>query len=253
MDVLGGPPEYLTLVISGKRSQSAAGCGDFAAPGDVYPSVTNWNTLTPPPPGWTPASGTLWTFPNLHPQTVPTYNTPYLFDQTIGIRGDWSADARTPLGRGLDEALNQICGQQPANCDFTQTGPLTWGIGAPTPRGQDVNCPSSAKGDGYFEISYGATTSATLTVGAGVEASTEVKLFGIIGSKISVSLEAEHEWKETNSFTRKAKVYLPRGYTGAVWTAPTIGTVTGTMKLPDGFVDVHPHQLPAGAERGDPG
>ena len=70
-----------------------------------------------------------------------------------------------------------------------------------------------------------------MTVGGGVTAATEVKLFDLIGSKISVSVEAQHEWTETNSFTRSAKVFLAPQQTGLIWTAPVIGVVKGTLVL----------------------
>ncbi|HCB06952.1 MAG TPA: hypothetical protein DEQ43_22360 [Nocardioides bacterium] len=171
-----------------------------------------------------------------HPQVTATNNDPQLYDVTLGVTGNWTADARSPLGQGFDDALNSICGAQPAQCTFTQTGPLTWGIGAPTAAPASINCaavdPPGA--DDYETISYSHTQEATLSVGGGVTASTEVNLFGSIGSKISVSLEAEHEWTEQNTFSRDAKIYVPPKNVGLMWNAPTVGTVTGTMVLKTG-------------------
>jgi len=87
-----------------------------------------------------------------------------------------------------------------------------------------------------------------------VTASTEVNLFDIIGSKISVKVEAEHEWTETNSFSRTATVFLQPRETGIVWTAPEIGTVTGTLVLTMGsatFTVTNFSQTRSGVTRDD--
>ena len=231
VDVLGGPPEYLTMAIAGTRSQSAAGCGDFAPAGDQYPALTLYNTTSMPVYPWDPASGQPPGPLTAKPQVTNQYNTPQLFDQTIGVQGDWTVDANSPLGRGFDQLLNELCSTATDACEFTQTGDLTWGIGTPTGQGADTNCPDSPKGPAYLTLGYEAASTASLSVGAGVELGTEANLFDIIKSKITVSVEAEHEWAQTDSFSRHAKVYAPRGYTGALWTAPTIGTVTGTLKF----------------------
>ena len=66
-------------------------------------------------------------------------------------------------------------------------------------------------------------------MGGGVTASAEFNLFGTIASEASVSVEAEHEWEETKTYTRDAKVYIPSNSWGFVWVAPTVGRITGTL------------------------
>ena len=82
-----------------------------------------------------------------------------------------------------------------------------------------------------------------MTVGGSVTAATEVKLFGIIGSKISVSVEAEHEWTETNSFTRSAKVYLAPQQTGLISDGARDRCRQGDPGAHVRVVDVHRHEL----------
>lgn len=230
VEVLGGPAEYLTVAISQAETNGACFGGSNHPRFDIY------NTTAPPPAGWDPASLTAPAPSTADPQLAVSSNVPYLFDQSFSVAGDWTIDAQSPLGRGFDDALNAICGVDNPRCTFTQTGPLTWGIGAPTVAGQSVNCTAPAPGinPNWFEVDYTATQEASLSVGGGVTASTEVNLFGIIGSKISVSVEAEHEWTETNSFTRSAKVFLDPRSTGVMWAAPVIGTVKGTLVLKTG-------------------
>jgi hypothetical protein len=233
VDVLGGPPEYVTLAIFGTQ--------EHLCNSDTYAGFAVFLTTAPPPSNYDPnTSGGNYppgTGPPQNPQLTYQHNTPGFGDQTIGVAGNWTVDAQSPLGRGFDDALNSICGATPnPNCSFTQTGPLTWGIGAPTVAGQSVNCTAPAPGvqPNWFEVDYTATQEASLTVGGSVTGSTEVNLFGIIGGKISIKLEAEHEWTETNSFTRSAKDFLPPRNAAIMWTAPTIGTVKGTLVLTTG-------------------
>jgi hypothetical protein len=230
VDVLGGAPEYVTFTVSQCYCTGTYGSG--------YPALVVWNTTAPPPAGYDPGPN-----PNAppatqtaNPQVTYSHNVPYLLDQTFGVAGNWTVDAQSPLGRAFDDALNTICGADPSDCSFTQTGPLTWGIGAPTVAGESVNCTAPAPGIGpnSLEVDYTATQEASLSVGGSVTGATEANLFGIIGGKISVKVEAEHEWTETNSFSRSATVFVPPRNTGIIWTAPTIGTVKGTLVLKTG-------------------
>jgi hypothetical protein len=231
VDVLGGGPEYVTFTIT-----QAWNSGDYTP--NSYPALVVWNTTAPPPAGYDPGANPYAppATQTAHPQVTTSQNVPYLFDQTFGVAGNWTVDAQSPLGRAFDDALNAICGAANPNCSFTQTGPLTWGIGAPTVAGQSVNCTAPAPGiePNFFEVEYTAKQEASLSVGGSVTGSTEANLFGIIGSKITIKVEAEHEWTETNSFTRSAKAFLQPHNTGTIWTAPTIGAVKGTLVLKTG-------------------
>jgi hypothetical protein len=257
VDVLGGPPEYANVVIWGRWTDNYC-LGRQAGGPVVDPGFAVYFTSSPPPPGYNPlqASGAAPGPQIADPQLTYQHNVPYWYDQSIGVAGDWTVDATSPLGRGFDDALNAICGASNPNCSFTQTGPLTWGIGAPTVAGESVNCTAPAPGrePNWFEVEYTATQEASLSVGGSVTGSTEANLFGIIASKISIKIEAEHEWNETNSFTRSARLYLPPRNAGTMWTAPTIGTVKGTLVLKTGsatFTVINFSQTRSGVTKDD--
>jgi hypothetical protein len=226
------------VAISQAKSHSPTTCGGFFPQGDHDPRFDVYITSAPPPAGYDPAvsPGTPPAPETPDPQLAYSHNSPYLYDQAFGIAGDWTVDGQSPLGRGFVDALNAICGGVNPNCSFTQTGPLTWGIGAPTVAGESVNCTAPGPGikPNFLEVDYTAKQEASLSVGGSVTASTEANLFGIIGSKISVKVEAEHEWTEMNSFSRSAKDFLSPRDAGIIWTAPTIGTVKGTLVLKTG-------------------
>jgi hypothetical protein len=232
VDVLGGPPEYVTLAIFGTQ--------EHLCNSDSFAGFAVFVTTGPPPSNYDPnTSGGSYppgTGPPRNPQLTYQHNTPGFGDQTIGVAGDWTVDAQSPLGHVFDDLLNEICGVDNPNCSFTQTGPLTWGIGAPTVAGESVNCtaPGPDIKPNFFEVDYTAKQEASLSVGGSVTASTEANLFGIIGSKISIKLEAEHEWTEMNSFSRTAKDFLSPRDAAIMWTAPTIGTVKGTLVFKTG-------------------
>jgi hypothetical protein len=230
VDVLGGAPEYVTVTITQ--------CYCTFVYGTSLPEINVFNTTAPPPADYNPAAPPVTPpVPGTDaPQLTYTHNLPGLYDQTFGIAGDWTVDARSPLGRAFDDVLNTLCGPGGSNCSFTQSGPIGWGTGAPTVAGQGVNCAASDPDadSQWFEIAYTATQEASLAVGGGVTGSTKASLFGVIGSKISVSVEAEHEWTETNSFTRTAETDLDAKQTAIIWTAPTVGTVLGTLAIRTG-------------------
>ena len=233
-DVLGGPSEYVTVAYAGTFIDASL-CMKNQFMGRVV-----YNTVAPPPPGWNPDNGAIAPAAETrNPQITFADFEPLPFDETFGVAGNWSVDAGSPLGRKLDDALNSICGagdteELPPGCSFTQTGPLTWGIGAPTAGGEQVNCQPTSGQQSWIEVEYTNEQTATLTVGGSVTLSTEANLFGVIGSKISVEIEAEHEWTETSSFSRTARIYTPPQEVGLLWTAPTIGTVKGTLVLKTG-------------------
>ena len=202
------------------------------------------------PPGPAPANQ----------QLTYAHNTPYLFDQTVSVAGNWSVDARSSLGRAFDDVLNEICDvgtPPPANspCEFTQTGPLFWGNGAPESGGATYNC-AAATPDWQpvlSNITYSADQEASLTAGGGLSSSTEGSLFGIVSTTVTVDVEAQHEWTKGTGFSRTATAYIPPQNSGIIWTVPVIGTVTGTLVVTDGRGDVHRHQLQRDPQWGDKG
>ena len=86
----------------------------------------------------------------------------------------------------------------------------------------------------WFQVEYEAAQSATLSVGGGLAALTEFDLFDTISGKISVKVEAEHEWQEVKTLTRSAKVVIPSNDIASIWVAPAAGKVTGTLVVSNG-------------------
>ena len=231
VDVLGGAPEYVTIGIS--QCQCSGTYGNSIA------SVQEWNTVAPPPAGYQAASlaapGPQTATPQLGAQPGPQ-----LFDVTMSVAGNFTVDASKDLGSPFVAILNSACGgADNTSCSFTQTGPVTYGPGALGDEQPGQNCdlgPSPPAGElppnsdpNYKVIEQSVTQSASLSVGAGVTVSAEFSLFGTISSEASVSVEAEHEWEEVQTFTRDTKVYIPSNSWGFAWWAPTVGRVTGTV------------------------
>ena len=237
VDVLGGAPEYVTFTVSQEYDS-----GDY---GSSDPRLDVWDTTTPPPAGYDPGSNpNAPATPTASPQIAYSHNVPYLFDQTFQVAGDYTVDASTDLGKPFVDVLNALCGDaKNTSCSFTQTTPLTWGIGDPGSPYQATNCvqgpgqqTGSSSGDepNYFQVGYKTSQSATLSVGGGVTVSAEFKLFGVIGNEVSVSIEAEHEWEEIKSLTRESKVYIPSNDIASLWVVPVVGKVTGTLVVSNG-------------------
>ncbi len=238
VDILGGPPEYVTVAIS----QLAC----FGFDGDCIPALRQFITSTPPPKSYDPG-------PNPEAAPAPLIAKPQLtfasgptpWDLTYAPTGEWTIDASTADGASFARLLNQYCGTNTAACTFAQHGPITYGIGDPGRPYAATNCTggAAAKSAGstttqdepnYFTVEYEASQAASLTVGGGVTASTELKLLGVVGNEVSVSVEAEHEWEEIKSITRETKIFIPSNDIGFVWVIPVVGKVTGTLTVSAG-------------------
>ena len=118
-----------------------------------------------------------------------------------------------------------------------------------------MNCTSPAPtvGPSWSSVDYKATQEASLSVGGSVTAATEAKLFGIIGSKISIKVEAEHEWTETNSFNE-----IGQGLFGAEKHRNHLDSAhdrhgEGDLGAQERVGDVHRHQFLADTQWGDRG
>jgi len=246
VDVLGGPPEYANVLINGDWNNN------LCLNGGKLQNVPIWVYLTsaPPPSGYDPwAAGSAAPAAQISsPQLAYAHDVPKLYDQFFAVTGKWVVDASTASGQSLADALNTLCsGATGTSCSFTQVGPLTWGIGTAVKQLSAVNCTvgsvaprrSSAGvvGDpppNYTEMSFTEAQSASLSVGGGVTLSTEFNVFDTISGKISVSVQAQHEWQKTNTYTRQIYVYIPSNDIASVWIAPTVGTVKGTLVISDG-------------------
>jgi hypothetical protein len=264
VDVLGGAPEYVTFTVSQ--------CDCTGVYGTSQPRLDVWDTTAPPPASYNPGSN-----PNppatqtASPQVTYAHNVPYLFDQTFQIAGNYTVDASTNLGAPFVSVLNTICGSNPSACSFTQVGPIKWGIGALGGKQIAANCvvsaggqpaPAGATGDepppdidpNWFSVEYKAAQSASFSVGGSLSVGTEFNLFDTFEGKISIKVEAEHEWTELKSFTREAKVFIPSNNIAFIWVAPTQATVTGTLVVTTEsakFTATNFSQTRDGVSRGD--
>jgi hypothetical protein len=246
VDVLGGAPEYVTFTVSQ--------CYCTFTYGSSYPRLDVWDTTAPPPASYDPGTNPASPAPETaKPQVTYSHNVPYLFDQSFQIAGDYTVDASTSLGAPFVDVLNAVCvNAASSSCSFTQTGPLTWGIGTAVKKVSAENCtvtgvakggssPGAVGGEppppldpNWAEMEYEEAQSATLSVGGSVAVGTEFNLFDSISGKISVKVEAEHEWQEVQSLTKTTRVYIPSNNIAAVWVAPVVGKVTGTLVLSSG-------------------
>jgi hypothetical protein len=245
VDVLDGAPEYVTIALT-----QCACSGTF---GNSIPALRQFITTAPPPPNYDPANN-----PDAAPAPVTanpqlTYQVfvPQQWDLTYTVTGNYTVDASTDLGAPFVDLLSAVCGSDPTKCSFTQVGPLTWGVGAAVLVQRAENCvvgaggqrssPSPAPGaageappptdPSWVEVEWTAARTASLSVGAGLTGSVEENLFDIVSAKISVSIEAETEWTNEQSFTRKSKMFIPANNIARMWVAPVVGSVTGTLVL----------------------
>jgi hypothetical protein len=251
VDLLRGPPEYVTVAILGQTTVdnnnnviSPAGLGVFI-------------TSAPPQAGYDPDTNVTPAVPQIqNPQLGDAPNRPYIYDQTFFTPGQFTYDAGGSVGSPFDDLLNGICGQvgtdtqlPDTTCSFKQESPIEWKLEDPPTRvATAINCtvnpgsqapgaraaqdePPPATDPNWNEVDYEATQSASLTVGGSVTVGTELNLFNTISGKISVKVEGEHEWTDLHSFKRGVKAYIPSNNVAFVWMAREIGAVTGTLTV----------------------
>ena len=168
-------------------------------------------------------------------------------DVQFQVHGNFSIDASTDPP-ALVDVINAMCsGATGTTCSFTPTGPLTWGVGDPVLKATAENCTISAPQQSQASSGLGTSDdppdldpnwhrftvtqarTASISVGGSLTVSTEVSLFGIIGTAVSAKFGAEHEWADTKELDKTTKIYLPTNYIGSVWVAPVEGKVTGTL------------------------
>lgn len=249
VDVLGGPPEYANVVIWGSWTDNYC-LGRTVGGPVVDPGFAVYFTSSPPPSGYDPwnASGAAPSAQIPNPQLTYAHNVPFLFDQTVAVVGNYTIDASTPQGQPFVDLLNAVCPSQDSgdsvlvggSCSFTQMTPVTYGPGKLTESGEFDSCvqkaPPPPNGQAppdddpnYAVADYQAAQSASLSVGGGVSVGVEGELFGVIAAEATVSVEAEHEWEDTVTYDRSAKIYIPANSRGFIWVSPTVGRITGTL------------------------
>jgi hypothetical protein len=227
VDVVGGPPEYITVGISQAHSNGIYGNAEAA--------LQVWNTVAPPPASWDAASLTQPGPLTANPQLAVQLNTPTLFDPTFSLTGgNFTIDATTPQGQPFVELLNSACGgAKNASCSFTQST-LTYGPGPLVLAAPQFNtCVGPGGGPGnpsnYASVEYDAAQSTSLSVGGGVSAGAEASILGAVTVGSTLSLDAAKQWQDTVTYTRTSTIYLPANTVGFIWASPTVGTITGTL------------------------
>jgi hypothetical protein len=240
-DTLNGP-EYLSITLRGSHCYGICFPNDGPALStavfngkslpDFFPDMETLGPATTNPEiGWT-ASGNWNVWPGID---IP-------FDFTFQTKGNYTVDA-SKVPRQLPELLNAMCaGASGTKCSFTQTGEVHWGDGkadmqalvkscgpAPPEGIQRVPQKPAADSPDWHEVTVAAERTRSVTVGGSLAASTEVNLFGVIDTEVSVRIGAEHEWGDTTAFEKTTKVFVPRDWLAGVWVAPVVGKVTGTL------------------------
>ena len=243
VDVFGGPPEYVTIAVSQCQ------CGGIF--NQSFPALRQFNTSVPPPASYDPGGNPDTPPASLteNPQVKFEEGVPQAYDLTYTVAGDYTVDASTNQGASFADLLNSACGVGTTACSFTQTDPLRWGIGTAVKKVSAENCtvpgaanpPDAVGGEppppldpNWAELEYEEAQSATLSVGGSVAAGAEFKLFDTISTKITLKLEAEHEWQEVKSLTRTTRVYIPSNNIASIWVAPVVGKVAGTLVVTSG-------------------
>jgi hypothetical protein len=232
VDAANGP-EYVTFALSQTYAEDF--WGNMTGPvAQVY------NTVAPPEDSYDPrvqlSSGpSVARTPNNEVNWV--HADQYNLDVTFGVNGgDYTLDATQ--APHLADMLNALCSNAPGTtCAFKGDGPATWRNGQAVQAGESLNCagvtePGEDKSEpNWFEVSYKAAQSATLTVGGGLTVSAEFELFDIVGNEVSFGVEADHDWGQTKTETRTTRIYVPDNSIGDVWVAPTEAAITGTLTV----------------------
>jgi hypothetical protein len=243
VDRPGAAPVYMSLSITG--------CSCSGSYGSSIPLMLLWFNSQPPNDSWQPTVNDPGTpgVPGNGGITFTNNGTPTAFDLVFGASGNFMIDASTPQGQPFVDALNAICPPQDSNdqvlvggsCSFDQKTPITYEPAtlSPDPQYESDSCvggplPNDSEDPtendpNWAEVDFEAAQSASLSVGGGITESVEFELFGTIASEASVSVEAEHEWVDVQTYQRSTRLYVPANSRGLIWVAPTVAQVTGTL------------------------
>lgn len=245
-DAIHGP-EYLSLRLYGAHCTGI--CKDERPLGvsvytgtrtPVYDRYRGWD-FGPPPANpeiaWT-SSGRAEVFPRF---LAPPYTAD--FDYTFQTKGTYTLDASKAPPQ-LAELLNSLCaGASGTTCSFTKTGDIHWGTGAldmqtsvkscgakpPTGAVKRISGTPPADSPDWHEVTVEAKRERSVSFGGSLTGSTELNLFGVIDSEVSLTVGTEHEWSDTRTFEKTTRIYVPQNWVAGVWVAPVVGKVTGTV------------------------
>jgi hypothetical protein len=188
-------------------------------------------TIPNPEIGWT-AGGNANVWPGIDAS----------FDFTFQTHGNYTLDAAKAPPQ-LTNLLNAMCsGATGTTCSYTPTGDIHWGIGdldlqtsvkscgaKPPSAAQRVSATPPADALDWHEVTVQASRTRSVAFGGSLTASTELNVFGVIDSAVSVKIGLEHEWADTRTFKKTTRLYVPQDWIAGVWVAPVVGKVTGTL------------------------
>jgi hypothetical protein len=165
------------------------------------------------------------------------------FDFTFQTKGTFTLDAANTPPQ-LAALINAMCaGAAGTTCSFASTGNIGWGIGdldkqasvrscgAEPPGATTTQPPLSVPPESpdWHSVSVEVARTRSVSVGGSLTGTAEVDLFGVIDSEVSAKVGIEHEWSNTTTFEKTTKVAVPQDWIAAVWVAPVVGTVSGTL------------------------
>jgi len=241
-------PEYLSLNLVGARCTGICLPSDgpalvpqvfngVGAPKGGYQSV-NLGAGTPGPEiGWVGTGNA---------QVWPDGEAPP-FDFTFQTKGNYTLDAAKSPPQVAD-LINAMCaGAATTKCSFAPTSGIQWGdgpkslqtsvvsctvgVGAQPPHrdGAGTSVPPVADSPDWHEVSIEAQRTRRVSVGGSLTATAELNLLDIVDTEVSLKIGVEHEWSDTRTFEKTTRIYVPHGWLAAIWIAPVVGTVTGTL------------------------
>ena len=219
-------------------------------PPSYQDGVINFGSPAPKPEiGWT-AGGTTDVFPK--PCCFQGSYTA-AFDYTFQVQGNYTLDATNPPEQAFADLLNTLCNDAPGTtCTFTPAGDPTYKLGDKTSQGtsDNLDCdhppnqearvrlrrtrvndapPPPADDSDWHEVSVTESRTTGISVGTEVKAGVKVNIEGIVEAEVAAKVGVESEWTDQTETTKTVRIYLPPDYLGGVWTAPIVGSVTGTL------------------------
>ncbi len=242
--------EHCTGICSGSETPLAVQAYNTTAAPRYQNGVISFGSNTPNPEiGWT-SGGAAAVYPN--PSCCFRPDLTADFDYNFQVKGNYILDA-SKAPQHVADLLNAMCADAAGtSCSFTATGPLTMGLGKTIFQGaaDNVDCsqppskqlrplrvragaqpppPPSDQDPDWHEVSVTESRETALDVGGSLSVGASFKVLTLVDAEVSVKFGAETEWSDTTSITKSVKILLPPNYIGGVWSAPVVGTVTGTL------------------------
>jgi hypothetical protein len=232
--------EYLTIWITGCWSDGLHNCGAFT---QNTMAVNVYDNTAPPYKNSLPPSTPVTQNPAIGWQQSSDWGSDVVFQ----IQGHYTLDASTASVQQLGDVLNLMCaGSTGTSCTFTATGPMTFKLADPatayTPYvNMDCSAPPSDQpppagkppddSQDWREITVTESREAALRTGLSVEAGVDTNVLNAVDVEVLAKFGVEREWSDTTEITKGVKIFVPRDWIGGVWTAPLVGSITGTLNV----------------------